>query len=66
MILRFDIRSHCGEPSTSYPLKPKPAALLMASAAEERTQTAGVRAPIARSRRKSTTRWPHWSRDSQV
>lgn len=35
-ILRFDIRSHRGEPSLLYPLKPNPAALLMASAGGEK------------------------------
>lgn len=35
-ILRFDIRSHRGEPSLLYPLKPNPAALLIASAAGQR------------------------------
>lgn len=63
MILRFDIISHCGEPSTSYPLKPKPAALLMASAAGERTQAAGM---IMRTGRRGTsnsaTRWRHYTR----
>lgn len=37
-ILTFDIRSHCGEPSLLYPLKPNPAALLIASAAGEKVQ----------------------------
>lgn len=34
-ILRFEIRSHRGDPSLLYPLKPNPAALLIASAEEE-------------------------------
>lgn len=62
MILRFDIISHCGEPSTSYPLKPKPAALLMASAAGERTQESAIMKTRRRDTSNSSTRWRHHTR----